>query len=501
MANEKILFVDDEDSILTVFGEYFQEKGYQVFTARNGIEAVKILEKEIIDCCFTDINMPEMDGIELAEYIWKSDNTIPVVIMTGYPSLENTISTIKNGVVDFLIKPVNLSQMELCIKRVFRERRLFVDNIFLHKEAEKKAQLEKINEELLDKVEELHIFNKIMSDFASVSTSHGVFKQVVDMTIGIVHAEESKFYVINKEEQSPVEVVAAFESTASGVETKANSHAAFQKLIMRIVSDKLPLLVPENKGAYALPVEVRSFIGVPLTIRGKVFGVLTASIKNSDIRFTGKDLYYLSFMTHNAAYAIENLALYENIYANLFSTLYAFVKAVEAKDPYTQQHSNRVTVIAIALAKEMGCTAEELEILNFAGRLHDIGKLGISDAILLKQGKLTDEEFMIIKEHPVVGSDIVGQLGLWEREQQIIKCHHERFDGKGYPDGLTGDEIPLLARILFVADAFDAMDSDRAYRKRMERDMILKIIKDEAGAQFDPDVVSAFQKIYKEGKI
>ena len=501
MGNEKILFVDDEDSILTVVDEYFQEKGYQVFTAKNGIEAVKILEKEIIDCCFTDINMPEMNGVELAEHIRKSDNTIPVVIMTGYPSLENAISTIKNGVVDFLIKPVNLNQMELCIRRVFRERRLFVDNIFLHQEAEKKARLLKINEELLDKVEELHIFNRIMSDFASVSTSHGVFKQVVDMTIGIIHAEESKFYVINKEEQSPVEVVAAFESTASGVETKTNSHAAFQKLIMKIVADKLPLLVPENEGAYALPVEIRSFIGVPLTIRGKVFGVLTASIKNSNICFNEKDLYYLSFMTHNAAYAIENLALYENIYANLFSTLYAFVKAVEAKDPYTQQHSNRVTVIAIALAKEMGCTAEELEILNFAGRLHDIGKLGISDAVLLKPGKLTDEEFTIIKEHPVVGSDIVGQLGLWEKEQQIIKCHHERFDGKGYPDGLTGDEIPLLARILFVADAFDAMDSDRAYRKRMERDRILKIIKDEAGAQFDPDVVSAFQKIYKEGKI
>ncbi|OQY13469.1 MAG: hypothetical protein B6I31_01080 [Desulfobacteraceae bacterium 4572_19] len=213
------------------------------------------------------------------------------------------------------------------------------------------------------------------------------------------------------------------------------------------------------------------------------------------------DLYYLSFIAQRAAYAIENIALYENIYENLFSTLYAFVAALEAKDSYTEQHSNRVAELSIMIGREFGCSTEELEILNFAGRLHDIGKIGIRDDILLKQGKLTDEEFAEIKKHPVIGANIVSQLGLWNRERKIIKHHHERFDGQGYPDGLLSDDIPLLARILSVADSYDAMASDRAYRKKMDSKKIISIIKDCSGTQFDPEIVDVFLKIFESGKI
>ena len=142
-----------------------------------------------------------------------------------------------------------------------------------------------------------------------------------------------------------------------------------------------------------------------------------------------------------------------------------------------------------------------MDILNFAGHLHDIGKIGIRDDILLKPGRLTPEEFEKIKEHPVIGANILEQLGLWERERLIIRCHHERYDGTGYPDGLKQQEIPLLARILSVADVYDAMASDRAYRKKMEESLILKIIREGSGSQFDPTIVDAFLKAYNEGLI
>ena len=139
---ETLLFVDDEESILEVASEYFKAKGYNILTAENGRIAADIIANRKIDCCFTDINMPEMDGLELAEHIRLVDNTIPVIIMTGYPSLDNTIRTLKNGVVDFLIKPVNLNQLEICVKRVLRERQLFIKNIFLTKEVEGKQRIE-----------------------------------------------------------------------------------------------------------------------------------------------------------------------------------------------------------------------------------------------------------------------------------------------------------------------------------------------------------------------
>ena len=172
-----ILFVDDEDSILSVSSEYFQRKGYQTLTAKSGAEALKILKDQNVDCCFTDINMPEMNGLELAEKIRINDNTMPVIVMTGFPSLENTIQTIKNGVVDFLIKPVNLKQMELSVQRVIQQRKMFVENILLKKEVESKKRLEELNQELLYKVEELNILNKIMSKFEAISSSTDVFKR------------------------------------------------------------------------------------------------------------------------------------------------------------------------------------------------------------------------------------------------------------------------------------------------------------------------------------
>ncbi|HSM75212.1 MAG TPA: HD domain-containing phosphohydrolase [Desulfobacterales bacterium] len=507
---QKILFVDDEESILEIALEFFQHKGYQVYTANNGREALALIHSEAIDCCFTDINMPEMDGLELAEHIRTFDNTIPVIVMTGYPSMDNTLRTLKNGVVDFLIKPVNLNQMELCVQRVLRERQLFVENILLKKEVAHKQRLEKLNRELLYKVEELHVLNKIMRNFNTISQSTDVFKRVIDLTLEITPAEDSRFYVINEGLQKPVIIARAGaspgpgsrpENSAGRVPAAAAEEAAIETLILESVADEVPLLVAENRGARGLAEDIRSFVAVPLKIREKVFGVLTAMVRSAGPRFNEKDLYYLSFMTQNAAYAVENLALYENIYENLFSTLFAFVKAIEARDQYTQQHSNRVTGIAIAIGKQMGCTTEEIGILNLAGQLHDIGKIGIPDDILLKPGRLTPEEFETIKGHSLIGASIVGQLGLWDREQRIIRSHHERFDGTGYPDGLVGEQIPLLARILSIADVYDAMASDRTYRRRMAESRILEIIQESAGSQFDPAIVGVFMQLHREGKI
>ena len=504
---ETILFVDDEESILNVASEFFKRQGYQTLTASNGVEALEVLKNETVDCCFTDINMPVMNGLDLAENIRLQDNTMPVIVMTGYPSLENTIQTIKNGVVDFLIKPVNLKQMELCMRRVLRQRALFVENVMLKQEVESKERLEKLNQELIYKVEELHILNTIMSSFTSIVSTTDVFKRAVDVALDITHADNALFYVINESVNQPFEVASAKATTVAKDQLaaencqSASSVSALSGLIMEVVSDEIPLLVSNNNGARGLPPELRSAMVVPLKIREKVFGVLTACLREGDLRFTEKDLFYLSFMAKSAAHSIENLALYENIYENLFATLYAFVNAVEARDLYTREHSSRVTGISMIIGKQMGCSVEELDILNFAGHLHDIGKIGIRDDILLKPGRLTDDEFEKIKEHPTIGANIVEQMGFWEKEREIIRSHHERYDGTGYPDGLKQEQIPFLARILSVADVYDAMASDRAYRKRMAEEIILKIINEGAGTQFDPDVVAAFVEVYNRGPI
>ncbi|MBL0731786.1 MAG: response regulator, partial [Desulfosarcina sp.] len=352
---ETILFVDDEEELLTLAGEYFRRKGFRLFTAKNGAEAVEILKHESIDCCFTDLNMPGMNGLELAEHIRQLDNSIPVIVVTGYPSLDSAINTLKNGVVDFLVKPVKFSVLEACLERVLRERRLFIDNIFLKKELEDKLRLGKINRELTNKVEELNTLNLIMSNLSSnlssIGTNSDIFKCVTDLAMKITNADESIFYVINDDLRQPFHVALSFGSAGgSAGETVGDVLDDVAELLMEIANDKIPFLVTENKNVHGLPEKILSFMAVPLKIREKFFGILALYITAGDIRFDKKDLFYMSFLTMHAASSIENIALYDNIFDNLFSTLYALVQAIEARDPYTRQHSDRVARLSLSIA-------------------------------------------------------------------------------------------------------------------------------------------------------
>ena len=495
----KILMVDDENVILEVAEEYFQKKGYQVYTAGNGIEALEILNREQIGCVFTDIKMPEMDGLDLAEQIRMKDNTLPVVIMTGYPSLENTIQTLKNGVIDYLIKPVNLEQMELTLKRILRERALFVENLILKEEVERQERLKKLNNELLERVQEVNTLNRVMEDFSSADSSYGIFNNIVDLGVEELKADKVFFHIYSDQDKSLALVASSDLSieneTVCSLFGKDLSKAAYKFILDILKKDSNPCLISDAGKNKHLDDVVNSLMVVPVKIRDNIFGIASAFSFSKDKHFNEKDIYYMSFISQKASSAIENIALYENIYDNLFSTLYAFVTALEVRDLYTQKHSTRVAKYAHMIAQEMGCTDEELDIIRFAGSLHDIGKIGIRDNILLKPTQLSAEEYKKIKEHPVIGADIISKLGLWDREMVIIRHHHERFDGKGYPSGLKGDEIPKLSRILCVADSFDAIDSDRAYRKKMGKKEVFSIIEENSGPQFDPEVVKAFLTI------
>lgn len=187
----------------------------------------------------------------------------------------------------------------------------------------------------------------------------------------------------------------------------------------------------------------------------------------------------------------------ELIRANL-ATMKALIMSEEARDPYLIGHSLRVTQFAIAIAGELDMSDDEKRHLEYAGYLHDIGKLGISDAILHKPGKLNDEEWKIMKKHPENGLEILASLKFLPDEKIIIKHHHERYDGRGYPDGLSGEEIPLGSRILAVTDSFDAMNSKRRYRPPIPKEKIISELETGRGTQFDPRIMDIFLDIIKK---
>jgi len=177
-------------------------------------------------------------------------------------------------------------------------------------------------------------------------------------------------------------------------------------------------------------------------------------------------------------------------------TIGALAEAVDKRDPFTSKHSQRVRSISVDIGRQMHVSAADLEALEWGGLLHDVGKIGVPDNVLLKQGKLTREERITMNAHPVLGAQIIGPVDRLAPELPVIRHHHEWYNGSGYPDRLMGDEIPKLARILHVADAFEAMTADRPYRKALSNEQALGELRKFAGVQFDPEVVDAFVKTH-----
>jgi len=230
---------------------------------------------------------------------------------------------------------------------------------------------------------------------------------------------------------------------------------------------------------------------VPSYIAEAPMGFLMA-IVYTEVGIVGILLFFLPLLL-----ARRSFELYTKMRKVYLDTIRALAAAIDAKDPYTKGHSERVAEMSVALAQELNLSDRDIENIEYTALLHDIGKIGIADNILGKNGSLTNKEFDKIKEHTVMGAKIIEPVDFLKDSYKAIYHHHERYNGDGYPDGIKEKDIPLSARIIAVADAYDAMGSDRPYRKKLSNDKILNELKDQSGKQFDPEVIKAFISVLK----
>jgi HD-GYP domain-containing protein (c-di-GMP phosphodiesterase class II) len=234
----------------------------------------------------------------------------------------------------------------------------------------------------------------------------------------------------------------------------------------------------------------------PVSRDKKVIGVLIAGEKRGpDPAISSVDMKLLGATATNMAIFLENVALYDDLNAMFLGTLEALTASIDAKDTYTSGHSQRVAHLTWLLAKAVGLDERTLSRMHIAGLVHDIGKIGVPEAVLTKPGKLTEEEFDWIRKHPEIGHRILKDIPQLQDILPGVLYHHERFDGQGYPEGIPGDDIPLVARLISLADAFDAMSSTRTYRATLSRPEVLQEILDCAGTQFDPELAPIFVKL------
>lgn len=240
---------------------------------------------------------------------------------------------------------------------------------------------------------------------------------------------------------------------------------------------------------------VSTAISVPLFLRNEMIGVLNADKRRSGGRFDAHELKLLYLFASQVAVSLENVRLLENLKEKLLDAVSTLAMALEAKDPYTRGHSQRVSHYSVQIAREMGIEEREVEAIRLAGLLHDIGKIGIRDEILRKEGKLTEEEWSQVRKHPEISVSILSRIPDLKGITRIIRHHHEHYNGQGYPAGLRGEQIPLGARILAVTDMLDALISDRPYREKITFTEAVEEIRKVSGTQLDPAVVGALDGI------
>ncbi len=351
----------------------------------------------------------------------------------------------------------------------------------------KNIELEKI-------VESLKSVNEIGRVLASVIETEDLIKLIIRTAAELMQVERGSIRIMRNGHSS----ITMQYAHGIGVERAKDIPSDENPYYADLIGEGRTVLCCGDGGQSSAPEGQSPAVGVPIKMKGQVIGGLLLERKLDGSAFSEDDLSLLGTMANQAVVAIENAWLYETVKSNYFGTIQALVNALEASDRYTRGHSERVKFMGLKLGRYIGLDHREIELFEHASILHDIGKIGIDSAVLNKAGRLTNAEFSLIQAHPIIGDEILGPIGTLQGVRTTILQHHERYDGTGYPYGIAGDEISLKARILAVVDTFDAMLSDRPYRKALSLQIVKAEIRRGAGTQFDPFLVNSFLRMIDE---
>lgn len=486
-----ILVVDDEPHIRILLSDILIGSGYNVVTSDNPIDGIEKLKQGNFDVITTDLVMPGTSGIDFVEAVLNYDMDMPIIMITAYPSIDVAIKALKQGAFDFISKPFNADHTRLVIKRAVEEGRLRRQNRALSERAGEGSKIHAINKILIGKVKELSDLYTLNEILQQPFTIEALFEKTIDIAISITEAENAGLWVVDKGSSS-----ITLKATKGMERLLGNSLPLTEvRSINKVFIEKRYSLSQHETGCICGSNDFKHpLLCTPILIGGEVFAVLQLCKKFSGADFSANDVSLITNLTEKTSSRIETIALYENLVEKLMHGVTSLVMAIDARDNYTMSHCKRVTSYAIRLARCLGCSDGIVDALRFAGPIHDVGKIGVRDGILLKAGGLGSEEIMIMRNHAVIGDEIIKPLNLGVLERAVVRNHHERFDGTGYPDALKGSDVPLISRIFCIADSYDAMTSSRPYRPAMPHQKAVAELLKHKGTQFDGDIVDIFMK-------
>jgi len=448
----RILVVDDEKQIAQLLTGVLEGEGYEVEFTTEPEMAVARLGEERFDLLLTDLRMPRMGGMELIEEARRIRPEMDTLIMTAFASAETAVGALRSGVADYLSKPFGVAEVRSAVGRALEARA---------KRQEDERRATSLTERVAAQEQDL------AQNVADLSFLHDMTRLIADRDtplrscLGALARHLGCDQVILTEGDRILERVGP-----------AGDAAELVQLARDAAKEGLSRL--GAPGCIAAP-----------AARGAVAARRKAAFGKSDLRL-------MSIAGRDLAMAVENDRLRAEQRRSYLGIVATLIEAVEAKDRFNRGHSRRVAELAGAFARRLSLPEREIELIETGAKLHDIGKIGVPEDILNKPGSLTDDEFDVIKSHPVIGEQILRPLDFLAEARPIVRHHHERWDGAGYPDGLSAGAIPRPAALLSIVDAYDAMTSTRPYREGLPRERALAILGEGAGAQWDPALVDKF---------
>ncbi len=500
----EILIVDDNESLCNVVAAVLREEGYQVNQVFRGDDALKELEKKRFHLVLLDLVLPGVNGIDILREIREKYEGTDVITITSHSSAETAVEALRLGAEDYLTKPLDEIEIVVAVvQRVFEKRRIMEENTRLNEELKNKA------EALEALVKRLSSLNRISQALHSILDFREMLSFIVQAVAAQLGADRVSLMLFDGEtKELKIEAsVGLKDGISEKVRIRKGEGVAgwvVQKGEAVLVEDisKDPRFQKKGDRGYCSDsfISAPIMMSIPIKYHERTLGVINVNNKCGGSMFTKEDLEFVTILAAQAAIASDNALMFKQLEETRFEAIMALGEALEAKDLTTGRHSDRLLRFAIRVAERLGLTEDERDRLRYAAVLHDIGKIGIPESILQKPGKLTDEEYEIMKGHAALGAELVKKISFLEPVSPLILSHHEWYNGKGYPQGLSGEDIPIEARIVAVMDAYDAMISDRPYRKALDDGYALKELKDFAGRQFDPKVVDEFINVLEESE-
>lgn len=480
---ERILIVEDDEQAGSVLSDILTGQGFRVDTADRAFRALDLLDLNSYDIVFSDIEMPGMDGIELVRRLVKTPPKVVPVLLTGSTTEARIIEAMRAGAFDFLSKPYTQTELTALLERACGRRRVLVEHDGYRR------QLERMVVEREDAItgtnETLMELQALGPSSYEVRDMSGALEEFADFALS--HLGADTFGIFAREAGGPEQLVY---SDRFGRRVDRNALTADAPLARTVLAQSTSLApLPEtlflekgNQQAGCWPLGLGVFTGYLYMGYDNPVGEIIEAQR----------YVFRLFRNRIDAYLKEHYLVrrHEAQLRRMFVTsIQAHARSIEAKDIYTAGHCDRVEGYAELLARQAGGFSEDwIFNLRVGAILHDIGKIGVPSALLCKPGALTPEEQRQVQAHPAIGSRIVRTLEGFNLTSSI-RHHHERFDGKGYPDRLKGEAIPMEARLILAADTFDAMTSNRPYRRALATDRAIEELEEFSGNQFDPEVV------------